>query len=81
MTEGLRISSFDRDRDFLRNDWGLERVVLGITKHKLERVLARRQLYARLRLPCAEVEMVLVLLGNVRRPDVSAAIRKSTRLR
>lgn len=81
MTEGLQIPSFDRDRDFLRNDWGLERVVLGITKHKLERVLARRHLYARLCLPCAEVEMVLVLLGNVRRPDVSAAIRKSTRLR
>ncbi len=29
LTEGLRISSFDRDRDFLRNDWGLERECLA----------------------------------------------------
>ena len=35
--------------------------MFGITEDKLERVLARRQFYARLRLPCAEVEVVLVL--------------------
>src|SRR6476620_11724426 len=37
--------------------------MLGIAEHKLKCVLARRQLYTCLGLPCAEMKMVLVL-GN-----------------
>ena len=47
--------------------------MFGITEDKLERVLARRQFYARLRLPCAEVEVVLVLRnGFVEFPKVNS---------
>ena len=51
----------DRDGNFLRDHWRIERKVVGIPQHELERMLAGWKLDPRFGLTCAEMKMRLVL--------------------
>lgn len=59
--------SFDRDGDLLRDDWRVERIVVGIAQHKLEGVFAGRQFHAHLCLPRTELEVVFILRNRILR--------------
>src|SRR5262249_48081922 len=52
---------FHPDRNLFRNERWVERIVLGIAQHQLQRVLSWRQLDACFSLACSEVKMALVL--------------------